>query len=181
MTMAAKSARLGVGKNKLKRGARGQSVVEFALLLPVLVGLFYILIQANSAITTAIVHQKYVRMRLHFMALNHRYYPQLDTLSGRASDNVFQRWWIGIGDPVTYGLIDPPTRAPEISIGRVSVAEDQMPKEEYPSIQRRQKVRVRVAAFTCLAPTAAKFGQNYSEGYLGEETFAGGNYRYCQR
>lgn len=167
-----------MGVDRRKRSS-GQSVIEFALLLPMLVAFFYVMIQAESAITTSIVNQKYARMRVHFMAFNHRYYPQIRFTSKTDGSKLYQRWWIGVDDNVDFALAEPNPAAPEVTIGRVPVPEDQSTHEEYPSISRRQKVRIRVASFTCLPPLSAKPNQFYSEGFLGEDTFSGGNYHYC--
>ena len=55
----------------------GQSIVEFLILLPFLIGLTVIMIRANTAIQFSIVDQQYARAQAFFLAFNHNTYPSL--------------------------------------------------------------------------------------------------------
>lgn len=175
--MDAKSRFLEI-KNRRNRQS-GQSVVEFAFLVPVIIGMFFLLIQVENAITTAIVNNKYARAQLHFLFFNHRVYPETrfqELQDGQFKGDIAGRFWVGIDDKTNFGGGQPNPQAPERKIGRLAGSEE--PKEEAPA-RGRQKVRIRVFAFTCLPPIGTKIGFNFTEGNLGEDTFANGSFKYC--
>lgn len=174
------------GKKSWKRKAKGQSLVEFALLVPLMIGLFKVLVGVETAISTAIGNQKYARAQLHFLAFNHRYYPENKFLTLR-DGRVKQRFWMGVTEPNLYGLGD---RVPAISVQVPVTAGANPPRdsedggaEEYPTVSNRQNVHVRVSVFTCVPPIAVASSGTQLSGFLTEEslredTFAGG-YQYC--
>ncbi|MEW6058285.1 MAG: TadE family protein [Bdellovibrionota bacterium] len=174
-----KSQKTRVRKSQVLRKSSGQSLVEFAFLLPLVLSLFYILIQVEMAISTAIVNQKYARQHLHFLTFNHRYYIQHLRFLGLSAGNAYmQRYWIGVDNNVTHdveGDIRPV--APTRKIGREKPPQDDIAGSD---VTARQNVRVRITAFTCLPPIGINFREPFTEDHLGEETFAGGRYRYCQ-
>lgn len=61
----------------LLKSESGQSVVEFLIFLPLLVGITSLLIRVNTLIQISIVDQKYARAQTFFLTYNHAYYPQL--------------------------------------------------------------------------------------------------------
>ncbi|MGE4234478.1 MAG: hypothetical protein AB7F43_14225 [Bacteriovoracia bacterium] len=167
-------------------------MIEFALLVPIVVGLFVVLVNVEKAISVAIVNQKYARAQVHYLFFNNRYYPENKFLY-RTDGRVNSRWWLGVTDVTIFG--QPANQveaiAPEISISkrRIRAASSDDVGLEYPDITSRQKVRVRVTAFACVPPVAtASSGVNLSSFYtegdargsgaLTENTF-GGTYPYC--
>jgi hypothetical protein len=54
----------------------GQSIVEFLISLPLLVGLAVVLIRVNSAIQMSIVNQQYARAQVLNLAYNSPFYPE---------------------------------------------------------------------------------------------------------
>lgn len=59
------------------RDEEGQSILEFVLLLPMMIGITILLINVNSAIQAGIVDQQYARAQLLFLTYNHSFYPKL--------------------------------------------------------------------------------------------------------
>lgn len=55
----------------------GQSLIEFLLIFPVMIGLVYLLVQTNMVIQTSIVDQKYGRAQALFLTYNSPVYPEL--------------------------------------------------------------------------------------------------------
>ncbi len=53
----------------------GQSIVEFLIMLPIIVGLIVVLVRINTVIQVSIVNQQYARARALDMAYNNPYYP----------------------------------------------------------------------------------------------------------
>lgn len=50
---------------------RGQSLLEFLILLPIFIGIFVLMLKVNAATQISIVNQKYTRSTLLFMTFNH--------------------------------------------------------------------------------------------------------------
>ncbi len=57
--------------------AKGQSLLEFLVMMPVLFGLALVMIKINTAIQVSIVNQQYARAQGLFLAFNSPTYPQL--------------------------------------------------------------------------------------------------------
>lgn len=74
--MAAKAANQ---EAELKRQNResGQSLLEFMLMLPMMIGLVLILVRVNSAIQVSIVNQQYARAHALALNFNSPVYPEL--------------------------------------------------------------------------------------------------------
>lgn len=166
-------------KNKKHSKKRGQSMLEFALLLPLIILIFKIMIETQTAISTAIVNQKYARGSMHYLFFNHRT-PELFFAMGQ--DKVLRRYWVGISDNIIFGQqenIRP--IAPERPIGGLGKGPiiEEPAQTEYEDITERQRVRVRVTSFTCFPPIAVNGTQLLSESNIVEDTFIGSSYQYC--
>lgn len=94
MTMAARS--------KIQSRRKGQSMLEFAILLPILVLLFQILIETESAVSSAIVNQKYARSTLNYLMFNHRQYMEFKFSRNRENGNYHRRYWVGVDDKINF-------------------------------------------------------------------------------
>ena len=70
----AEKARLPGGKHGPAQA--GQSIIEFLLLLPMLLGLLVIMTRVNQAIQSSIVNQQYLRSQVLFLAFNSNTYPE---------------------------------------------------------------------------------------------------------
>ena len=64
-----------MGAKRLIQKEDGQSIVEFLVSLPLLVGLAVVLIRVNSAIQMSIVNQQYARAQALNLAYNSPFYP----------------------------------------------------------------------------------------------------------
>jgi len=60
----------------------GQSLLEFLIALPMMIGISMLLVRVNTAIQASIVQQKYARGAIHFFTWNSPYYPEKN-FSGR--------------------------------------------------------------------------------------------------
>ncbi len=155
-------------------------MLEFAILLPIVVLLLQVLVQVEMAISTAIVNQKYARGTMHYLMFNHRNYMELKFLA-KGDGTYMRRFWIGVDDKINYGAsttVKP--AAPTRFIGKrgQKLPEDDLAQTEYDEISRRQKVRIRVTAFTCIPPLAANDQKLLAEDNMREDRFAG-KYPYC--
>jgi hypothetical protein len=159
-------------------------MVEFALLLPLLAGLFVLLINVENAISTAIVGQKYTRSQTHFLFFNHRYYPESAFL-GREDKRIQGAFWMGVSGRNHYNEQIPKPIAPTIRIGfgKTKIAEDEEAQAEFSqesqTLTKRHLVRIRSLTFTCVPPLGPQENQYYTEGNLQETSYLGGNMAYC--
>lgn len=171
-------------KNQSERRRRGQSLVEFAFLMPMFIGMMVFLRDVNIAMNMGIVNKKYSRATLHFLTFNHRWYPEQNFIQQYSRNRFMHRWWVGVEDEredmdKNNDKISP--KAPTIAVGRYSKGHGSAPEDDTPGIdiQRRHKVRIRTMSFICLPPFGDKLGMQFSEGSMGEDTFHAPGFAYC--
>jgi hypothetical protein len=135
----------------------GQSIFEFMLMLPMLVGLSVILVRINSAIQSSIVNQKYARAQALFLTFNSAFYPRLEqqmSLINYGNNQMI----LGVSDnpaPVGEGEYLPKASTQLISRNKKMQASD-APKEE-PNL--RANVRVRNSVTLCTQTLFTASGQ----------------------
>jgi hypothetical protein len=170
---------------KKKNRKRGQSMLEFALLVPIIVLMLQILIETESAVSTAIVNQKYSRNTMQFLMFNHRNYLERHFVAKKSDASYLTRYWIGVSNDVmtneSAGAAVKP-KAPLRPIGLVkklpSDADSEQPQTEYDDIEERKYLRIRTSIFTCVPPLSVNNNGLLAEGNMREDTFTG-KYRYC--
>lgn len=168
------SSTMGVEMIKRRKNA-GQSILEFAFLIPIFAAILFLVVEVETAISMSIVSQKYARNHMHFLFFNHRQYPQHDFIR-RSNGDLMKRWWIGVDDNSTYNKINNIIpKAPTQKVGKIKPSQDEQPGD----VDERQNVRIRTMVFTCLPPYGDKSGF-FSEQNLGENIFLTGGYRYCE-
>jgi hypothetical protein len=169
-------------RNTEKR-EKGQSIIEFALLLPLMVAMLMLLIQTEMAINVAIVGQKYTRSHLYHLFFNHPYYLELGFLKSKNGE-IYGRMWTGMDSKVSPDQTVYPI-PPQVKIGTVKIKNDDSVDnvEDSPEVKARQIVRIKMTSFTCSAPFGFKINFPFTEGNLEEDSFSsGGNrYRYCEK
>ena len=160
-------------KRSLRR-QRGQSLLEFALLLPIMGGMVLLLVQINMAINVSIVSQKYTRNHLYHLFFNHRYYPELNQAKS-INGGIAGRFWIGMDDRVE------PDGGKEVNPHpiKVKIGTRKAGKDDDPEAKIRQNVRIRVTSFTCTAPFGFKFDSPFTEGNLEEDSFSNSKQVFC--
>ncbi len=140
------------------RNRRGQSLVEFVLMLPVLVGMFFLLLRVNQAIQVSIVNQKYSRQRLFELVGNSPQYPDVGKvpLLVQKSDN---RMVIGVSEESTASIdADFQPSAPTMRITRSRRAAAGGSNENSVEPNRRANVRIRNTVEICTPLLVAKSG-----------------------
>src|SRR4051812_32338299 len=81
----------------------GQSIIEFLLMLPMLLGITMILIKLNIAIQIAIVDQQYARAQALFLAFNSPYYPSVQKREQRLVPSGTNQLITGVSDNADEG------------------------------------------------------------------------------
>ncbi len=78
----------------------GQSVLEFAFLLPVLMGLVALMIKVNMAMQISIVNQQYARAHIHWLTFNSAIYPAISQRNVNFTPLGYNQMVIGVaGNP----------------------------------------------------------------------------------
>lgn len=165
-----------------RKGQKGQSMLEFALLLPLITGMFMLVIQVQMAISTAIVNQKYARGQLYFLFFNNRYYPEYFFIR-KTDQSVMGQLWVGVSSINHFGDDNPFPSAPTVKVGRFKPPEDENIHSEFTGDSegqpKRQNIHVRILSFTCVPPLGRNVNAFFTEGSLEEATFEGG-FQYCR-
>ncbi len=164
-----------------KRRQRGQSLVEFAFMVPLILGMLVFLRQVNMAINSSIVNQRYARATLHFLTFNHRWYPEQKFVQRNSHGTFMRRWWVGVEEQKAPDDEDSSAPiAPTITIGRLPGSDTAgVPA---PDDVGHGKVRIRTTSFICLAPFGNKLEKPYSQGGMPNDGFldGGNSFRYCE-
>jgi hypothetical protein len=155
------------------RNRRGQSLIEFVLMLPVLVGMFFLLLRVNQAIQVSIVNQKYSRQRLFELVGNSPQYPDISKVPVfvEKGDN---RVVIGVSEESTSDIAsDFQPSAPTMRITRTRRAAAGGSNESGAEPNRRANVRIRNTVEICTPLLVAKSGTSSvpMASSLNDETF----------
>ena len=143
----------GQGQEKSERalfpalllGESGQSILEFLLMLPMLVGFTMILLKLNTAIQISIVDQQYARAQTFFLTLNSPYYPKLliqSNLSGSSTDQML----VGVSNNQSTAGYVPQATTQWVARTANAPGADNSPQSEP---KRRANVRVRNTVTLC--------------------------------
>jgi len=133
---------------KIIENNKGQSLFEFILLLPVLLGFSTILIRINTAIQISIVNQQFTRDQLGILINNSAFYPALSKqqiLIQTGSNQMV----LGVSENQAVAD-DNGTYSPEATtqwVGRGSASKSNDSPQEEPSI--RGSVRIRNSITIC--------------------------------
>jgi hypothetical protein len=77
---------------------RGQSVLEFLLMLPMMVGLVVILVKVNTTIQISIVDQQYSRAQALWLTFSSPVYPLLRIREGQLTKKKYNQMVLGVSD-----------------------------------------------------------------------------------
>lgn len=146
-------------KNKLKKKDSGQALIEFIIMLPAVLAIFWYLLKVNMAINTSIVHQKHVRSQTFLKMLNHPNGPVI----GEYEENPGIRsvFFMGVSS-TKVGPSGSENRAPTVAMGvgfrprPIPGANDDVGEVEVN--QLRQNIRVRTSFGICTSRKPQKDG-----------------------
>lgn len=125
---------------------QGQSLLEFLLFLPFVIGIIVVMIRMNSAIQISIVNQQYARAYLLQLAYNSAYYPTI-SLQQDMTQRRLNQIVMGISSNTPNTVTDYSPAAPEQLVARNNqISAPNTPKEEPAT---RALVRVRNTATLC--------------------------------
>lgn len=124
----------------------GQSIFEFLLMLPMLLGITMILVKLNTAIQISIVNQQYARSQALFLAFNSAIYPSLVKQQQRLVPFGMNQLVVGVSDNAITDQSNVP-KATVQSIARSKKIQASDAPGEEPS--ERALVRIRDTVTLC--------------------------------
>ncbi|MEK6705152.1 MAG: TadE family protein [Bdellovibrionota bacterium] len=139
---------------------RGQSIIEFVLMLPVLLIFTYALVKVNTLIQMSIVNQQYVRAKTLSLAYNSSVYPYLNLRRQELDEKNYNQMLVGMSDQaisVEEGREQPD--APVYNIARKGHEGSNEPKAEP---RQRTAIRVRTTVSLCTQQNVARNGSSLS-------------------
>lgn len=146
------------GKGR-RRGEEGQSILEFLLMLPMMVGLVVILVKVNTTIQMSINNQQYARAQTLFMAYNSPVYPSLVQRESNLIPKKYNQMVVGVSENSTdVAGNDILPKAATNYIARKKGAPDS--EEKNPPGGRRALVRVRDTVTLCTQSSLVTSGGN---------------------
>ncbi len=168
-----------------RKNQAGQSVLEFLIVLPMMVGLAVMLIKMNTAIQVSIVNQQYARAHTLWLAFNSNEYPEWTFRTPHLVRKNYNKMVLGISEnaaPATPEEIYlPEVIKMKITPGRslVSDAGNQQNQEEP---ERLSIIRVRTSVSLCTQSNFVTAGGEKVP--LGAETLREGfnpsGFEYCR-
>src|SRR5688500_8394742 len=85
----------------------GQSILEFLMMLPMLIGFCIMLMRVNMAIQISIVNQQYARAQTLFLTFNSPHYPSLERQVQDLTPNSMNQMLLGVSDNVAVAGYTP--------------------------------------------------------------------------
>jgi hypothetical protein len=86
---------------------RGQSLLEFLLMLPLLLGLIVLMTRVNTAIQASIVDQQYARMQTLWLTFNSPIYPRIALRQSSLIPKNYNQMMIGVAQNEIVGTGQP--------------------------------------------------------------------------
>ncbi len=131
------------------KSEEGQSIVEFILLLPLMIGITLMMLKINMAIQVSIGNQKYSRMQAHHLTFNSPYYPQTSASSqGNRRAPGMHRLVVGVGEDAVTGAKSRP-KAVEVFVARNRQIASKSSDLGSAEPDSRANVRVRTTVALC--------------------------------
>ncbi len=126
---------------------RGQALIEFILLLPIVLMFVWYLVHVSLAINKSIVGQKHTRSQLFLKLFNHRSGP----IYSEFAQTRRSHFYIGVSDEVVQGEGRPPAPTEMLGVGPSPKLKKGMNDEpgEPTANSARQRVRVRTVFGIC--------------------------------
>ncbi len=136
-----------MGAERLLRES-GQSLVEFLLIFPVLIGFIVVIVRINTAIQISIVDQQYARAQAWFITFNSPFYPPLTDKTGASTGGGwFNQMVIGVSDNKAPANGQYTPQATVQLISRSLNVKGSDANQEEPDL--RSKVRIRNTVTLC--------------------------------
>jgi hypothetical protein len=134
--------------HKIANGEKGQSLLEFLLMLPMMIGLIVIMSRVNTAIQASIVDQQYARMQTLWLTFNSPVYPKLGLQNSELNGKNYNQMMIGVSDNEITSDSNQP-KASTTMITRTPALAAAASNEPQQEPQSRANVRIRNTVSLC--------------------------------
>ena len=142
----------------------GQSVLEFLLMLPVMMGLVILMIRVNSAIQVSIVDQQYARAQVLFLTFGSPIFPQIKQRVSNLDAKNYNQIVMGVSDNLTAssgGAYVPEASTQNVARNRkVAAMADDTPQTEPNPDQGGLRANVRIRNTVSLCSQISVVSQN---------------------
>ena len=160
---------------------RGQSVLEFVFMLPILLGLIVIMVRSNTVIQMSIVNQKYARAQALWLTFNSPHYPRRSFRTPGSPGDQFVQFGF---NRMVIGMTETPVddTGGKATASMQAVVRGGVPAPDGPSQSEpidRAKVRVRTTVALCTQTNAIVTRQGLkptTADFIGENTV----YDFCR-
>lgn len=155
---------------------RGQSVLEFVFMLPILIGLIVVMVRSNTAIQISIVNQKYARAQALWLAFNSPYFPRLSFRTAGGPNDQFirhgyNRMVIGMADQPVDDTGGKAVASTQVVVREGNPAGASGPSQSEPIDRAEVRIRTTVALCTQTNVVVTAQGLRPAEGdNIGEKT-----------
>jgi hypothetical protein len=128
------------------RNQRGQALIEFIMLVPIIMTFVWYLVHVNLAINKSLVGQKAARSQLFLKMYNHRSGPVLSEFG----NTVRSSFYVGVaGKVISSGAVEAPIETMGIGPEPKPMALASNDPGEAPIGSMRQKIRIRTVFGIC--------------------------------
>lgn len=156
---------------RARAGERGQALLEFILIIPLLLTFFWYLVHVGVAINKSIVGQKHARAQLFLKLYNHRSGPVVQEFGSTDRSHFY----IGVSEELTKASAKPVAPVEILGIGpkpkMMKDVNDDPGEPEGNTL--RQKVRVRTVFGICTHRKKNRDGVGLTD-FCGAEPTGGG-------
>lgn len=167
----------------------GQSVLEFLLMLPMMVGLVVVLVRVNTVIQISIVNQQYARAQAHWLAFSSPEFPALGLRDTWLTAQGYNQMIIGVSQNAASSAGAEQKYTPRAATHYIARKPNMGSNEAHQQPLERAMVRVRDTVTICTQANVVKVGGSTlpilganGESLLGENTkfdYCGGPMRYA--
>jgi hypothetical protein len=132
----------------------GQSMLEFLITLPLMVGLAMLMIRVNTVIQMGIVNQQYARAQTLYLAENGANYPQRMDITASLATHKYNQLVVGVSDnqQINGGDVSPVTATTYKIVPSTTTGYNDNARTE---ANQRGNLRVRTSVTLCLPTIAA--------------------------
>ena len=145
-------------RGRLVQGEDGQSVLEFLLMLPMLVGLTVMLIRVNTVIQISIVNQQYARAEALWLTFNSAFYPELRHRETNLVSKGYNQMILGVSDNAAPESAERYT--PKASVQNIARKRGLGSNEPQSEPAQRAMIRVRNTVTLCTPLVVLSAGGN---------------------
>jgi hypothetical protein len=131
------------------KNEKGQSLLEFLIMLPLMLGLVALMTRVNTAIQASIVEQQYARAQTTWLTFNSPVYPVLRLQATELNGKNFNQMMIGVSDNLISSDSNLPVASTTMIARNPAVASRASNADQVDGPTSRALVRIRNTVTLC--------------------------------